>query len=130
MDGNLLQYGALGAFTAVVLLFLRSMGAERRDRRKEREVFMEIITNHVDRDREAKTELGQAIGKLCECLKARPCLAIRAKNRRTVEQPGFDPDESGTSGFAQGLRRDKTLGRPFGAKNRRSEESLLGQKKA
>ncbi len=74
LEGNLLQYGALGTFTAVVLLFLRNVAAERRDRRKEREVFLEIITNHVDHDRQAKERLSQAIGRLSECLRERPCL--------------------------------------------------------
>ena len=74
MEHNLLQYGALGAFTAVVLLFLRNVAAERRDRRKEREVFLEIITNHVEHDRQAKDKLSQAISKLSDCLRERPCL--------------------------------------------------------
>ncbi len=70
---NLLQYGALGAFTLVVLLFLRNVAAERRDRRKEREVFIHIITNHVEHDRQAKEELSQAITELARCLRNRPC---------------------------------------------------------
>jgi len=74
VESNLLQYGALGAFMALVLVFLRNAAAERRDRRKEREVLMEIITNHVDHDRQAKEQLSQAITKLSECLKTRPCL--------------------------------------------------------
>ncbi len=74
VDSSLLEYGALGAFTLVVLLFLRAMGADRRDRRMEREVFTDIITNHVEHDRQAKEELGQAIMKLSECLRTRPCL--------------------------------------------------------
>ena len=74
MEANLLQYGSLGAFTAVVLLFLRNMAAERRDRRRERETFIEIITNHVEHDRQAKEELTRAIRKLSECLRDRPCL--------------------------------------------------------
>ena len=79
MELNLLQYGALGAFTLVVLLFLRDVAAERRDRRREREVFMEIITNHVEHDREAKEQLSRALVELSACLKSRPCLMEKAK---------------------------------------------------
>jgi hypothetical protein len=69
-----LQYGALGAFVALVLVFMRNAAAERSDRRKEREVLIQIITNHVDHDRQAKEALSQAITKLSECLRSRPCL--------------------------------------------------------
>ena len=79
MESNLLQYGALGAFTLVVLLFLRNVAAERRDRRKEREVFIHIITNHVEHDRQAKEELSHAIMGLSECLKSRPCLQSKSR---------------------------------------------------
>ena len=96
MESNLLEYGALGAFTTVVLLFLRAMSAERRDRRKEREVFVEIITNHVEHDREAKEELGKAITSLCECLRTRPCLAGASRgeqeNRRTEKRRRSEGD--------------------------------------
>ena len=108
MDGSLLQYGALGAFTAVVLLFLRSMGAERRDRRKEREVFMELITNHVAHDREAKMELGMAIGKLCECLKTRPCLALGAKSRTMNNEQRTMDNEQRTATTNSNNKRRRT----------------------
>ena len=87
METSLLQYGALGAFTAVVLLFLRSMAAERHDRRKERETLIEIITNHVDHDRQAKEHLSQAITTLSECLRSRPCL--RGASRPEQESRGI-----------------------------------------
>ena len=74
MEVNLLQYGALGAFTFVVLLFLRDVAAERRDRRRERDGFISLVTNHIEHDRQAKEQLSRAIAELTHCLRDRPCL--------------------------------------------------------
>lgn len=83
MEVNLLQYGALGAFTFVVLLFLRDIAAERRDRRRERDGFIRLVGNHIEHDRQAKEQLSRAITDLTHCLSNRPCLL---DNGRKVAQ--------------------------------------------
>ena len=87
MEVNLLEYGAIGAFIFVVLLFLKNIAAERRDRRAERELFVQIITNHIEHDRQAKDRLAAAITELGRCLGTRPCLMNHDPRSSRVPAP-------------------------------------------
>ena len=77
-----LNLGIAGTVVFVVRLFLRHLRQERTDRRSEREVFVNIITNHIDHERQALEKLTDAIHALQILLKGRVKSSKSTRTRR------------------------------------------------